>query len=127
MKYLKQEMEDSVFKQATLLNGQTSIACLKFLFFPQLPWYRIGFCACFTQYVLRTNVFLSSAPATPFPNITHINSHVPNSLYSKCHSLGRTLHRCQRFRGPRINITSFLSIRAYLFAPSNPKLLYICE
>lgn len=37
---------------------------------------------------------------------------------SKCHRLGRTLHRCQRFRGPRINITSFLSIRAYLFPSS---------
>lgn len=51
---------------------------------------------------------------------THWLSHTHNHP-SKCHRLGRTL---QRFRGPRINITSFLSISA-LFIPL--KLLYICE
>lgn len=65
MKYLKQEMEDSVFKQATLLNGQTSIACLKFLFFPQLPWYRIGLSMSSAQ------TFSSAQPQQHLSLISH--------------------------------------------------------
>lgn len=59
-----------------------------------------------------------SGCTTPIPNITYIHTHVHTSHPSKCHRLGRTLRRCQRFRGPGINITSFLSIRAYLFPSS---------
>lgn len=59
-----------------------------------------------------------SGCTTPIPNITYIHTHVHTSHPSKCHGLGRTLRRCQRFRGPGINITSFLSIRAYLFPSS---------
>lgn len=59
-----------------------------------------------------------SGCTTPIPNITYIHTHIHTSHPSKCHGLGRTLRRCQRFRGPGINITSFLSIRAYLFPSS---------
>lgn len=59
-----------------------------------------------------------TASVTSVANITHTHSHVHTSHPSKCHGLSRTLYRCQRFRGPGINITSFLSIRAYLFPSS---------
>ncbi len=74
-----------------------------------------------TRHILvsqRKRVSHSTASATPTPNITHTHSHIHASNPSKCHRLCRTLQQCQRFRGPRINITSFLSIRAYLFPSS---------
>lgn len=68
--------------------------------------------------VSQRRVSHSVASVTTIANNTHANSHIHTSHPSKCHRLSRTLRRCQRFRGPGINITSFLSIRAYLFPSS---------
>lgn len=70
------------------------------------------------SFTKKERVSHSTASVTTIANITHTHSHVHTSHPSKCHRLSRTLHRCQRFGGPGINITSFLSIRAYLFPSS---------
>lgn len=92
------------------LNSDNFCSALKSLFFLSQE-VLMKFCYKFLMCLALSAAHQS--PGKTFPQ-QHTNTCTHISHPSKCHSL----HRCQGFRGTAINITSFLSIRAYLFPSS---------